>query len=251
MSFATYPSLSGMPVLVTGGATGIGADIVRAFHTQGAKVGFLDVQDDAARALVAECSGAPVYVHADVTDIPELQGAIESIAQRIGPIRCLVNNAANDKRESVDAIAVDDWDLSQNTNLRPHFFAAQAVYPGMAKAGGGSIINFSSIAWRMGFGAMPPYEAAKAGVLGLTKSLAANFGADNIRVNAIEPGAVITPRQRELWFRTQEAVDEVVERQCLRQVLTGDDIARTVLFLASDDAGMITKQSFIIDAGLL
>lgn len=250
MTFATYPSLEGMPVLVTGGASGIGADIVRAFDHQGARVGFLDIQDDAGQALVTECPNT-VFAPADVTDISALQSAVAQIANRIGPIRCLVNNAANDKREDIDAITTDDWDMSQNINLRPHFFAAQAVRAGMAQAGGGSIINLSSIAWRLGSGNMAPYATAKAGVLGLTKTLADGFGSDNIRVNAIEPGAVMTQRQRELWFTTEQAVHDMVERQLIGRVLSGDDIARMVLFLASDDSQMITKQSFVVDAGLL
>lgn len=251
MTFATYPSLKDRPVIVTGGATGIGADIVRAFAAQGARVGFLDVQDEAARTLVDDLRGGPVYAHADVTDIAALQAAIAQLTRRLGPIRVLVNNAANDKRENADRVSIADWDLSQNINLRPHFFAAQAVRPGMKAAGGGSIVNFSSIAWRLGSGHMAPYATAKAAVLGLTKSLADAYGGDNIRVNAIEPGGVMTPRQRELWFRTEAEVQALVDRQLIKRVLTGDEIARMVLFLASDDSRMITKQSFIVDAGLL
>lgn len=250
MTFATYPSLAGKPILITGGATGIGADLVRAFDSQGAKVGFVDIQDGPAADLVAELDGRPVYVPADVTDLSRLREAISAIAARIGPARVLVNNAASDRREDADAVADSDWDLSQSINLRPHFFAAQAVRPGMAAAGGGAIINFSSVVWKVGGGDMVPYTTAKAAILGLTKSLALAFGDDNIRVNAIEPGAVMTPRQRELWYPTEASVQTMVDRQALKRVLTGDEIARTVLFLASDDARMITRQSFVVDAGL-
>ncbi len=247
---AKYPSLREMPVLVTGGASGIGADIVRAFHGQGARVGFLDIQDDSAAALVAGCDGAPLYRHCDLTDLDALRTAIEELAKALGPIRCLVNNAANDTRFETADVTGDDWDRAQEINLRPHFFTAQAVRPGMAAAGGGAIINVSSIAWRIGIGALAPYAAAKAGILGLTKSLANAFGPDNIRVNAIEPGAVMTDRQRELWYPTEASVQAMVDQQCLPHVLSGREIARTALFLASDDARMITKQTVIVDAGM-
>ena len=249
MSFARYPSLENRTVLVTGGASGIGADIVRAFADQGAKVAFLDIQDDAGTELASE-TGA-TYLHADITDIPALQSAMAEIAKTLGAIQILINNAANDQRQEIAAITADDWDKSQNINLRAQFFAAQAVRPGMAAAGGGTIINISSIVWRLAGGDMVPYATAKAGVVGLTKSLTHAFGDDNIRVNAIEPGAIFTERQRALWYPTEADVDALVSRQILKRAMDGGEIARMALFLASDDARMITNQSFIVDAGLL
>jgi NAD(P)-dependent dehydrogenase (short-subunit alcohol dehydrogenase family) len=254
MSFAHHPSLAGRVVFVTGGASGIGADIVRAFAAQDARVAFVDIQDEPATALVEELASSrhvPRFVHCDLLDIAALQAAIAMVGQELGPVGVLVNNAANDDRHAVAEVTPDYWDRAQNVNLRHQFFAAQAVQPQMRELGGGSIINFSSIAWRGGAGNMPAYATAKAAVVGLTKSLARAFGEDNIRVNAIEPGAVITERQRQLWYPTQASIDEFVERQCIRKVLEGDAIARMVLFLASDDSQMITKQSFIVDAGLL
>lgn len=246
---ARYPSLDGLPVLVTGGATGIGADMVRAFHAQGAHVGFIDIQSEPGEALAADLPGSH-FARADVTDIPALQSAIAGAAETLGPIRVLINNAASDKREAVDDITPADWDLSQAINLRPHFFAAQAVRPGMAAAGGGAIVNLSSIAWRLGHGDMTPYTTAKSAVIGLTKALADAFGPDLIRVNAIEPGAVLTPRQRALWFQTDEAVTRLLSRQTLNVEITGEDIAAMALFLASDEARAITGQSFVVDAGM-
>nr|WP_165848492.1 SDR family NAD(P)-dependent oxidoreductase [Mesorhizobium delmotii] len=254
MQFATYPSLTDRVVLISGGASGIGADMVRAFASNGARVCFLDVQDGPAEALVRELSGAgrqaPLYLHCDVTDVDELQASVEGVRAQLGPVAVLVNNAADDQRHPVDAMTAEYWDRSFDVNLRHHFFAAQAVHPHMKELGFGSIINFSSIAWRFGADQMVAYATAKGAVVALTRALARSFGSDNIRVNAVEPGAVITERQRELWFKTQDAIDQTVQRQLIRRVLLGDEIARTVLFLAADDSRMITKQSITVDAGL-
>ena len=246
---ATYPSLRDKPVVITGGASGIGADLVRAFHGQGAKVAFLDIQDDAGTDLAAALPGS-YFFKCDVTDVSALQDALSDAAKTLGPIRVLINNAANDRREDVEDVTTESWDLSQAINLRPHFFAAQAVAPGMAAAGGGAIVNLSSVAWRLGHGDMTPYTTAKSAIIGLTRALADWLGKDGIRVNAIEPGAVMTERQRRLWFKTEADVAAITARQALPGVLTGDDIAAMALFLAADDARLITGQSFIVDAGL-
>ncbi len=253
MEFARYPSLAGRVVLVTGGASGIGADIVRAFALNEARVAFIDIQPGPAGALIAELAGArhkPVFRHCDVTDIKALKSAIAAIGEQLGPIGVLVNNAANDDRHEIDAVTEDYWDNSEAVNLKHQFFAAQAVRPQMRQLGFGSIINFSSIVWRGGADNMVVYATAKAAVLGLTRSLGRGFGKDNIRVNAIEPGAVITERQLKLWFTEPGSVDAVVKRQSLHRVLLGEEIARTVLFLAADDSSMITKQSITVDGGL-
>ena len=169
---------------------------------------------------------------------------------RLGPVAVLVNNAANDQRHVIAEVTADYWDRNFDVNLRHHFFAAQAVHPHMKELGFGSIINFSSISWRFGADQMVAYSTAKGAVVALTRALARSFGPDNIRVNAIEPGAVITERQRELWFKTKDAIDQTVQRQLIRRVLLGEEIARTALFLAADDSRMITKQSITVDAGL-
>jgi NAD(P)-dependent dehydrogenase (short-subunit alcohol dehydrogenase family) len=185
-----------------------------------------------------------------VTDVAALQAALAETRAALGPVGVLVNNAANDRREPVDEISLGSWEAAQNVNLRPHMFAAQAVRPHMRELGGGAIINLSSVAWRVGGADMIPYVTAKAAILGLTHALARAYGPDNIRVNAIEPGAVMTERQRRLWYRSPEAVQTMVDRQVLKQVLEPGEIARMALFLAADDSRMITKQSFVVDAGL-
>lgn len=253
MTFAQYPSLRDKTIFVTGGASGIGADVVRAFAHQGAKVAFVDIQAEAGAALVQELAqGAhqPLFLKCDITDVAALKAAIDTTKDRLGPISVLVNNAANDDRHEIADVTPDYWDRMQNINLRPQFFAAQAVQAQMKALGGGSIVNFSSIAWRFGAGNMVAYASAKAAIQGLTKGLARAFGPDNIRVNAIEPGAVMTPRQRELWYPDEASVQAIVSRQTLQKVLLGEEIARMVLFLAADDSRMITKQSFTVDAGI-
>ena len=253
MNFARYPSLAGRTVFISGGATGIGADIVRAFARNHARVAFCDLQAEAGEALtsvLADAGATSIFIKCDVADIPALQDAISETGRRLGPTAVLINNAANDERHAIDEVSVDYWDKAQNVNLRHHFFAAQAVRPQMRKLGFGSVINLSSIAWRVGAGELPAYAAAKAGVVGLTRALARAFGADNIRVNAIEPGAVMTEKQRQLWYKTPESVDAIVRRQAIKATLLGEEVARAALFLAADDSRMITKQSLTVDAGL-
>jgi NAD(P)-dependent dehydrogenase (short-subunit alcohol dehydrogenase family) len=252
MTFATYPSLAGRVAFISGGATGIGADIVRAFAANAAKVAFVDLDATAGNALVneVELSGAQAaFLQTDITDIQALRQSIEQTRAKFGPIGILVNNAANDDRHQLAQVGAAYWDHAMNVNLRHHFFAAQAVHPHMKELGHGSIINLGSIAWRRGGAEYPAYATAKAGILGLTHALARAFGADNIRVNSIEPGAVLTPRQRKLWFPTQASIDTILQRQLLKRILLGDDIARTALFLASDDSRMITCQSLTVDGG--
>jgi NAD(P)-dependent dehydrogenase (short-subunit alcohol dehydrogenase family) len=251
---ATYPSLANRVVLITGGASGIGAEMVRQFARNGAKVAFVDIQDQLARALVAEvaphCAHAPRFHRCDITDISALRTTIEEVHAALGPITVLVNNAGNDERHQTHEISPEYWDRTLALNLDHQFFACQAVRAQMRAAGGGAIINLSSIAW-MGGGAanLVAYSAAKAAIVGMTNSLAREFGEDRIRVNAIAPGAVITPRQLNLWYSDAD-VDAIVARQCLKERLMAADIARLALFLAADDGRMITKQCLVIDAGL-
>jgi NAD(P)-dependent dehydrogenase (short-subunit alcohol dehydrogenase family) len=250
---ATYPSLQDRVALITGGASGIGAEMVRQFAQNGAKVAFLDIQDETAQALVAElapCAHAPRFLHCDVTDIPALRATIEEVHASLGPITVLINNAGNDERHASAEVSPEYWQRVLAVNLHHQFFACQAVRPQMRSVGGGAIVNLSSIAW-MGGGApnLVAYSSAKAAIVGMTNSLAREFGEDRIRVNAIAPGAVITPRQVELWYSDAD-VDAIVARQCLKERLLAEDVARMALFLAADDSRMITKQCFVVDAGL-
>jgi NAD(P)-dependent dehydrogenase (short-subunit alcohol dehydrogenase family) len=250
---ATFPSLAGRVVLVTGGASGIGAELVRQFAQNGAKVAFLDIQDQPAETLVADlarCPYTPWFHHCDVTDIAALRSTIEEVHDDLGAITVLINNAGNDQRHQSAEVTPEYWDRALALNLDHQFFACQAVRPQMRSAGGGAIINLSSIAW-MGGGAanLVAYSASKAAIVGMTNSLAREYGEDRIRVNAVAPGAVITQRQLELWYDDAQ-VDAIVARQCLKERLMAGDIARMTLFLAADDGRMITKQCLVVDAGL-
>ncbi len=250
--FARYPSLQGRAVLITGGATGIGASLVEHFVRQGSRVAFFDIQDEPAHALVesliAEGCRAPLFLHCDVTNLPSLQTAAHQVLEAFGTLDVLVNNAANDQRHAFDQVTPEDWDCSIALNLRPHFFLTQAMVPAMRAANHGSIINMSSIAWLIPSTGLPMYVAAKAAIVGLTRTLAHELGPANIRVNAVLPGAIATPRQQELWY-TPEYKAEILSNQALKRDILPADVARLVLFLASDDSSAITNQSCIIDGG--
>jgi D-xylose 1-dehydrogenase len=249
---ATYPSLTGRSVLVSGGGSGIGAQIVRRFCEQGSKVAFVDIDRDSSEELVAalgtEGLAAPLFLPCDLRDIDALRAAIRQAAEVNGPITVLVNNAARDDRHPFDTVTPEYWDERFAVNLRHQFFAAQAVQPMMRQAGGGSIINMGSTSWMVGQGGMAAYTAAKSGVLGLTRSLARDWGPDNIRVNSVAPGWIMTERQITKWL-SPAGEAELMARQCLKRKLYPDDIARVVLFLAADDSSAMTNQSYIVDGG--
>jgi NAD(P)-dependent dehydrogenase (short-subunit alcohol dehydrogenase family) len=246
---ATYPSLAGNTVFISGGGSGIGAAMVRAFAGQGCAVAFVDVADEPSRALAGALGDRVRYWHCDVRDIAALRAALAEAATALGPIRVLVNNAARDDRHEVADVTPEYWDDKLAVNLRHHFFAAQAVAPGMREAGGGSIINMGSVSWMRGRPNLVAYTTSKAAVMGLTRTLARSLGGDGIRVNSIVPGAVVTARQQALWLDAA-AERELLAQQCLKFRLSEDDIARTALFLASDEARGITGHSLVVDAGL-
>jgi D-xylose 1-dehydrogenase len=237
-------------VLVTGGGSGIGEAIVRHFLAQGSKVGFVDIDLEASKRLVASLppEAAVYFEPCDLRDVAAIRGAIAAVRTALGPITILVNNAARDDRHAIEAVTSEYWDERFAVNLKHQFFCAQAVAPEMAAAGGGSIVNMGSSSWVVGIGNMPCYTTAKSAVQGLTRALARDLGPRNIRVNSILPGWIMTDRQRNLWL-TPEGEVELMTRQCLKRHLEPDDIARVVLFLAADDSGACTNQNYIVDGG--
>lgn len=249
-----FGDLQGISVLITGGGSGIGAALAEGFARQGSKVAFIDIAEAPSEALrdrLRKETGSPVlYLKADLRDLAALKTAAGEAANAHGPVLVLVNNAAWDDRHEIEAVTGDYWDRNQAINLRPHFFTAQAVVPGMKAAGHGSIINFTSTSFMINHGEMPSYTAAKAGIIGLTKGLAGALGPHGIRVNAIAPGWVMTERQKQLWV-TEEAVSGHVGRQCIRRPMQPEDMVGPCLFLASSASAMLTAQTMIVDGGML
>ncbi len=246
--FASYPSLKGKTVFLTGGAGGIGAQTVRAFAEQGAKVGFVDLNAEAGAALLQEIGEGHAFEACDLRDIAAFQAAFARLAERLGPAQVLVNNAARDDRHNWQDVTPEYWDERMATNLRHMFFAIQSVAPAMIEAGGGSIINIGSNSWWEAGGGFPAYATAKSAVHGLTRTMARDLGDHRIRVNTVVPGWIMTERQKDLWV-TPEALAKQVDRQCLPDPVEPVYVARMVLFLASDDAAMCSANNFMVEAG--
>lgn len=248
----SYPSLERRVVFITGGGSGIGAGMTRAFHRQGARVVFVDIDDAASEALVeelkAETGSAPQYHHCDIRDVAALQGIIAEAGETLGPIHTLVNNAASDDRHAWQEVDVAYWDERMSLNLRPMFFAAQAAAPQMIEAGGGSIINFGSISVRMALGDLSTYMTAKAAAHGLTRSLARELGQHNIRVNTLVPGSILTERQLEKWIGPEEEAS-IQAHQCLKVRLVPEHVAPLALFLSSEESRAISGQEIAVDGG--
>lgn len=246
--FATYPSLIGNTVFITGGAGGIGAETVRAFAAQGAKVGFLDLNADAGHELLAELEGEHVFAQCDLRDIDALRDALEQLTEELGPAHVLVNNAAQDDRHDWREVTPDYWDERMATNIRHMFFAIQAVAPAMIERGAGSIVNLGSNSWWEAGAGFPAYATAKSAVHGLTRTMARELGDHRIRVNTVVPGWIMTQRQKDLWV-TPEALAKQVDRQCLPDPIDPVYVARMVVFLASDDAAMCSAGNFMVEGG--
>ena len=246
--FATYPSLNGRTVFVTGGASGIGAEIVKAFAAQGARVGFLDLDADGSAKLAEETEGTIEYEVCDLRNLDALKAALQLLRSRLGPASVLVNNAARDDRHDWREVTQEYWDERQATNLRHMFFAIQAVAPDMIEAGGGSIVNLGSNSWWEAAGGFPAYTTAKAAVHGLTRTMARDLGGHRIRVNTVVPGWIMTERQKTLWA-TPEALEAHRRKQCLPDLIDPVYVARMVVFLASDDAAMCSANNYMVEAG--
>ena len=248
----TFADIAGASVFITGGGSGIGAALTGGFLAQGARVAFVQRSDGAAFCdeMEAKHNSRPLFIPCDITDITQLKAAVETASDAHGAVRVLINNAANDTRHTTEDVTEEFWRWSSDINLKSYFFACQAVIAGMREQGGGAIINFSSISYMVGMADMPIYTASNAAIASLSHSLAREFGGDNIRVNSIAPGQVLTDRQKKLWL-TPESVAEHVAKQCLPQVLVPDDIVGTALFLASGASRMMTGQCLVVDGGIV
>jgi NAD(P)-dependent dehydrogenase (short-subunit alcohol dehydrogenase family) len=245
-TFASYPSLRDRSVFVSGGGSGIGAAIVEHFAAQGSKVAFVDIDEPASKSVVQK-TGA-MFLKCDIRDIKAYQAAIGEAAAKNGPITALVNNAARDDRHELEDVTPEFWDERIAVNLRHAYFAIQAVAPGMKKAGGGAIVNFSSVSYHVMTANLSVYQAAKAAVIGMTRGLARDLGPDKIRLNSITPGWIMTQRQIDLWL-TPEAEADLMKAQVLKEKVYPPDIARMALFLAADDGRLISGQNFVVDGG--
>jgi NAD(P)-dependent dehydrogenase (short-subunit alcohol dehydrogenase family) len=248
-----YPSLRDKLVFISGGSSGIGAELVRHFAAQGSKVAFCGTKADGGRALIDEIAARgqpqPVYGACDVRDVVAYQALLREVVDKHGPIRVLVNNAGRDDRHAMEDVTPEFWDDRLALNLKHYFFAIQAVAPGMAAAGGGSVINMGSVSWMRGRPNLAGYTTAKAGILGLTRTLARELGARNIRVNAVVPGAIVTERQTTL-HRDPAADQAFLDAQCLKIRLDPGHVSRVTLFMAADDSDGMTGQHVLVDAGI-
>lgn len=251
-NLATYPSLKDKRVFITGGGTGIGENLVESFCLQGACVTFVDIAHDKSEALVERLSQtsayAPVYEHCDIRDTQALAEVIRQAGERSGDISILINNAADDARHEFEDVTAEYWDANMAINLRPAFFASQAVVSQMRRVGGGAIINMGSASWHLKQPFMPAYTTAKAAIEGLTRSLAGRLGQERIRVNTLMPGWVMTEKQQRRWLNP-DIVEDVKQSQCIHENLMPQDVANAALFLAADDSRMMTAQTLVIDAG--
>jgi NAD(P)-dependent dehydrogenase (short-subunit alcohol dehydrogenase family) len=250
---ASYPSLKDKVVLITGGASGIGETIVENFLQQGSKVVFFDKEKELGLKLVSKLNNynyKAIFKECDLVNIEDLKSKIIQIREEVGLISILVNNAANDERHDIDSVTPEYWDNRMNVNLRHYFFATQSAYKDMKKLGKGTVVNIGSFSWMLGQGGMPGYTTAKSAIMGLTRTIARDLGIYNIRVNCVVPGWIITERQKKLWL-TPEIEKQQLERQCIKRMLEPNDIAKPVLFFASDQSSGCTAQNYVVDGGIV
>ncbi len=251
---ASYPSLKNKVVIITGGASGIGANIVEHFIVQKSKVAFIDIDTKSAEKLIKRIYKKykikPFFIKCNLKNISELKESIKQIKERLGPVYTLINNAANDERHNIDSVTPEYWDDRMSINLKHYFFATQAVYKDMKKMGKGTIVNIGSFSWMLAQGGMPGYTTSKSAIMGLTRTLARDLGVYNIRVNCVVPGWIITDRQKKMWLTAK--IEKIqIERQCIKRMLKPDDISKVVLFFASDQSSGCTAQNYVVDAGIV
>lgn len=249
--YATYPDLAGKRVVITGGGSGIGSELTSAFAAQGARVYFLDIAEEASRALETQLAGAkhpPVFIKCDLTNIDELKATFERIEREVGGVDILLNNAANDDRHDIENVTPAYWESRMNVNLRHQYFCAQAVIPGMKARKYGVLLNFGSISWHIPHTQLGLYMMAKAAIEGMTRSLARELGPDGIRAVTVVPGAVVTPRQKALWHNPDEEA-RILAGQCIPERVEMEDVAALALFLASNNARHISGREYFVDAG--
>ena len=251
-NYATFKDLAETSVFITGGGSGIGASITEGFLSQGAKVAFVQRSkcDEFLDEVSSKYKHKPLFIKCDITNTKDLKNAISESSRINGEITVLINNAANDTRHTLKDMTSEEWDQALNINLKPHFFSAQAVSPSMKAQGGGSIINISSASYLMGNAGYPAYVASKAGITGLTRSLARELGGDGIRVNTLIPGWVLTDRQMKLWVNDEDLASHM-KKQCLKEHLMPNDLIDSTLFLASKASRMITGQALVVDGGVV
>ena len=251
---AIYPSLQNKVVVITGGASGIGENIVEHFIMQKSRVAFLDIEEKLGNNLVNKLENKynlkATFIKCNLKNINEIRKSVQLIREQIGPIYTLVNNAANDERHDLDSVTPEYWDDRMSINLKHYFFTTQAVYKDMKKIGSGTIINIGSFSWMLAQGGMPGYTTAKSAIMGLTRTLARDLGEYNIRVNCVVPGWIITERQKKMWL-TPEIEKKQLERQCIKRMLKPDDISKAVLFFASDQSSGCTAQNYVVDGGIV
>jgi len=250
--FAGYPSLAGKAVFITGGGSGIGADIVAAYARQGARVAFADRDVASSTTLVGSLAGSvehvPYFIACDLSNIDALRASVVQAVAHVGDIDILINNTANDERHDFLEVSPEYFDAKLGINLKVAFFAAQAVMAGMTRRGGGAIINLGSTGWKNKVAGYPVYATSKSAVNGLTRSLAREYGKHNVRVNTLTPGWVMTQRQLDKWVDSA-GEREMDDNQCLPGRIVGADVASMALFLGASDSRMITAQEFVVDAG--
>lgn len=242
--------------IVTGASWGIGAAVAEAFAREGASVvvntlpeeRMDDLADGVVKRIIAE-GGRAIKVPADVSVPEQVDAMVAEAESTFGDVDVLVANAAYSERVAWNEITVDQWDRTMAVNLRGTFLCARGVYPGMLRKGRGSIITLTSVTVNLGMAGFLDYVSSKSGIIGLTRALAREVGAEGIRVNSVMPGAIRTEQEVELNFDERELAELSAERQSIPRRGYADDLTGTFVYLASDDSAFVTGQVVTVDGG--